>query len=258
MKTIILCGGRGIRLNEETEFVPKPMVKIGEKPIIWHIMKLYEHFGYNEFILALGYKAELIKQYFLNEKTLTSDFTISTKTCRTKFYLNNRKQVDNFHITFADTGTETLIGERILLCERYIPKDEKFFMVTYGDGVANLNIDQLLKFHKKTGTIGTITGIHPKSKYGLVKAGKNNLITSFKEKPQLRDWINGGFMVFSREFFKYIRTGEMEHPALQRLSKINELSLYRHTGFWYSVDTNKELEELRKIWNLPNPPWKLW
>lgn len=256
MKTIILCGGAGTRLKEETEFKPKPMVLVGEKPIIWHIMKIYSHYGFNEFVLALGYKAEYIKDFFLNQKAFTSDFTIETKTHRTKYYLESRNEVDDFKITFVDTGIETLIGERILRCKKYITEDE--FMVTYGDGVTDLNIRDLIKFHKKQGTIGTITGVNPRSKYGLVKTDNKNLVTEFVEKPILSDWVNGGFMVFKKDFFNYLKPGEMEHPALQRLSKIRQLSLYKHKGFWMCVDTYRELEELNKIWNSGNPPWKVW
>ncbi len=258
MKTIILCGGKGIRLYEETKLRPKPMVSVGDKPIIWHIMKIYAHYGYNEFVLALGYKAEFIKDFFLNQKAYTTDFTLKTKDHTTRFYFENRAEVDEFEITFVDTGRETLIGERILRCQKYIPKNDKYFMVTYGDGVSDLNIEKLIDFHKKQGTIGTITGVHPRSKFGLVKVDKNNLVTKFIEKPILTDWVNGGYMVFKRDFFNYLRVGEMEHPALKRLAKEKELSLYQHNGFWYAVDTFKELEDLGTLWALPNPPWRVW
>jgi glucose-1-phosphate cytidylyltransferase len=258
MKTIILCGGEGTRLKEETEFKPKPMVYVGDKPIIWHIMKIYSYYGYNEFVLALGYKAEYIKDFFLNQKAFTTDFTLKTKNHRTKFYLENRSEVDDFEITFIDTGLETLIGERILRCQKYIPKEDKYFMVTYGDGVTDLNIKKLVEFHKNQGTIGTITGVHPRSKFGLVRVGKSNLVKKFVEKPVLTDWVNGGFMVFNQRFFKYLKPGEMEHPALQRLAKEKQLSLYKHEGFWYAIDTYKELEKLKELWNSENPPWKVW
>ena len=258
MKTIILCGGKGIRLYEETELRPKPMVYVGDKPIIWHIMKIYAHYGYNEFVLALGYKAEFIKDFFLNQKAYTTDFTLKTKDHTTRFYFENRTEVDEFEITFVDTGLETLIGERILRCQKYIPKNDKYFMVTYGDGVSDLNIEKLIDFHKKQGTIGTIAGVHPRSKFGLVKVDKNNLVKKFVEKPILTDWVNGGYMVFKRDFFNYLRAGEMEHPALKRLAKEKELSLYQHNGFWYAVDTFKELEDLRTLWALTNPPWRAW
>jgi len=258
MKTIILCGGIGYRLKEETEFKPKPMVQIGGKPILWHIMKIYSHYGFNEFIIALGYKGEYIKDYFLNQKYFIHDFTLHTKTGATRIHRNNSgKVMDDFKITFVDTGQETQPGERILLVKDYIPKDDDMFMVTYGDGVANININSLVAFHKKQGTLGTITGVYPKSKYGLVRMTKENIVTRFVEKPILKDWTNGGFMVFKREFFDYIRQGELEHPALERLIKKRQLSLYTHNGFWHCMDTYSDVENLNKFWQA-SPQWKVW
>ncbi|MBI4226215.1 glucose-1-phosphate cytidylyltransferase [Candidatus Roizmanbacteria bacterium] len=258
MKIIILCGGVGTRLKEETEFKPKPMVYIGNKPIIWHIMKIYSSYGYNEFILALGYKGDYIKDFFLNQKAFTSDFTLNTRNHKTKFFLENRAEIDDFKITFVDTGLEALPGERILRCRNYISEKEKYFMVTYGDGVTDLDISMLVKFYKKNKRIGTITGVHPRSKYGLVKINRKNSVTKFVEKPVLSDWVNGGYMVFDKRVFDYIEPGESEHPALKRLAKVGELSMFRHNGFWFAVDTIKELEELNKIWKSGNAPWKVW
>lgn len=258
MKTIILCGGTGTRLKEETEFKPKPMVYVGGKPILWHIMKIYAEHGYNEFVLALGYKADYIKDYFLNQKAFTSDFTLDTVTHKHKFYLNDRKEVDKFKITFVDTGLDTMPGERILLCKKYITESDGRFMVTYGDGVSDINIAKLVQFHKKQKTIGTITGVHPKFKYGMVKVDKHNLIQQFAEKPVLNDYVNGGFMVFEKEFFDYLRPGETEHPALQHLAREQQLSLYKHDDFWFCMDTHKEVEDLNKIWAGADVPWKTW
>lgn len=258
MKTIILCGGVGTRLKEETEYKPKPMVFIGNKPILWHIMKIYSHYGFNEFILALGYKADYIKDFFLNQKAFTSDFTLDTKNHKSKFYLDSRNEIENFKITFVDTGIETLPGERILKCKKYIPKDDKYFMVTYGDGVTDLPIDKVVKYHKKRNTIGTITGVHPRSKFGLVEIDNDDSVKKFVEKPVLSDWVNGGYMIFKREFFNYLRPNELEHPALQRLANKKQLSLYKHDGFWFAIDTYKEMEELNKIWSTGKAPWKMW
>lgn len=258
MKTIILCGGMGTRMKEETEFKPKPMVYIGNKPIIWHIMKIYAHYGFNEFILALGYKADYIKDYFLNQKAFSSDFSLNTESHKARYHLENRKSVDRFKITFVDTGLETLPGERILRSQKYIPKKDKYFMVTYGDGVSDIDISGLVKFHKKQKTVGTITGIHPKFKFGIVKVGKNDLITNFDEKPVLNSWVNGGYMVFNTKVFKYLREKETEHPALKRMAKDRQLSIYKHTGFWYAIDTHKEYAALNKIWKSKYPPWKIW
>lgn len=257
MKVIILCGGTGTRLKEESEYKPKPMVYIGNQPIIWHIMKIYAHYGFNEFIFALGYKADYIKDFFLNQKAFTSDFTLDTKSHNAKYYLKGRTEFDNFKITFVDTGLETLPGERILRCQKYIPETDENFMVTYGDGVTDLNIKNLLAFHKKQKTIGTITGVHPRTKYGLVNVKENAIVSGFTEKPVLSDWVNGGFMVFKRNFFNYLRLGEFEHEAFKRLTKDKQLSLYKHEGFWFAVDTYKELEDLNGMWN-QNPPWKIW
>lgn len=258
MKTIILCGGVGTRLKEETEYKPKPMVFIGNQPILWHIMKIYSHYGFNEFILALGYKANYVKDFFLNQKAFTTDFTLDTANHKSKFYLNKRENIDNFKITFVDTGVETLPGERILKCKKYIPETDKYFMVTYGDGVTDLPIDKLVDYHKKTKKIGVISGVHPRSKFGLVKIDGNNNVKKFVEKPILSDWVNGGYMVFKREFFNYLKPNELEHPALQRLADTNQLSLYKHDKFWFAIDTYKEMEELNKIWNTGKAPWKVW
>ncbi len=258
MKVIILCGGVGTRLKEETEFKPKPMVYIGNKPIIWHIMKIYSSYGYNEFILALGYKGDYIKDFFLNQKAFTSDFTLNTYTHKAKFFLENRSEIDSFKITFVDTGLETLPGERILRCQKYIPERDKYFMVTYGDGVSDIDINALVKFHKKQKTIGTITGIHPRFKFGVVKINNNGLVKEFSEKPIMSDWVNGGYMIFDKRYFDYQKPRELEHEALKRLAKISQLSLYRHTGFWFAIDTHKEYEELNKIWKSGKAPWKVW
>ena len=232
MTTIILCGGRGIRLNEETAFVPKPLIRVGGKPLVWHIMKIYSHYGFNKFVLALGYKADYI--------------------------MKNKAEVDDFEVTCVDTGVETLVGERILKCRQYIPEKDTQFMVTYGDGVANLDVRELVNFHRNQATLGTITGVRPRSKFGQVKVNGRCLVEQFVEKPILKDWVNGGFMVFDREAFNYFRVGEMEHPALERLVKEQQLSLYQHNGFWYAVDTFKELETLRSLWSSDDPPWKVW
>jgi len=245
-------------MKEETEFKPKPMVYIGNKPIVWHIMKIYASYGYNEFILALGYKGDYIKDFFLNQKAFTSDFTLNTRNHKTKFFLENRSEIDDFKITFVDTGLETQPGERILLCRNYIPDKDKYFMVTYGDGVADIDVSALVKFHKKQKKIGTITGIHPKFKFGIVKIKEDNMVSEFSEKPIMSDWVNGGYMIFDKRFFEYQKPGELEHEALKRLAKINQLSLYKHTGFWYAVDTHKEYEDLNKIWATGIAPWKVW
>ncbi len=258
MRTIILCGGTGYRLREETEFKPKPMVQVGNKPILWHIMKIYAHYGYSDFILALGYKADYIKDFFLNQKAFTSDFTLNTKTHKTQYFLENRREVDNFTITFVDTGLDTQVGERILKCQQYIPSEDEHFMVTYGDGVSDINITHLVEFHRKQNTIGTLTGVHSRSKFGTVELDRNGLVETFSEKPLLNDWVNGGYMVFKKDFFSYLEPRQTEHPALVKLAIEKQLSLFQHEGFWFAVDTYKELDDLNKVWNSGKPPWKIW
>lgn len=259
MKTIILSGGLGYRLKEETEFKPKPMVLIGNKPILWHIMKIYAHYGYNDFIIALGYKGNYIKEYFLNQRHFSHNFTIQTKSGTTKFHKKNAPSTaDDFQITFVDTGEETLPGERILRLKEFIPEKDEDFMVTYGDGVSDINIKELVKFHKKHKKIGTVTGVHPRSKYGLLAWDEETqMVNEFVEKPVLRDRVNGGFMVFKREFFDYLKPGEMEHEGIKRLIQNKELALFLHDGFWHSMDTYPDVENLNKYW-IDNPKWKVW
>lgn len=259
MKTVILSGGIGYRLKEETEFKPKPMVHIGDKPILWHIMKIYAQYGFNEFIIALGYKGDYIKDYFVNQKHFAHNFTIETRTGITKLHKRyTTSAVDNFKITFVDTGLETLPGERILRVKNFIPKEDEDFMVTYGDGVSNINIKELVKFHKKHKKIGTVTGVHPRSKYGLLSWDKEtNLVKKFIEKPVLKDRVNGGFMIFKRKFFDYLRPGEMEHEAIKRLVAEQQLALYIHDGFWHSMDTYPDVENLNLMW-IDSPEWKVW
>lgn len=258
MKVVILCGGIGYRLKEETEFKPKPMVIIGNKPILWHIMKIYSHFGFNEFIIALGYKGDYIKDYFLKQKYFDDNFTLHTKTGITKLHKNIKdKNKDDFKIIFVDTGQETLPGERILRIKDFIPETDEDFMVTYGDGVSDINIRQLVKFHTSHRLIGTVTGVHPRSKYGLLTIDKKGVVQKFSEKPVLTEWINGGFMVFKKQFFSYLRRGEFEHPALKRLMRQMQLSVYTHHGFWHSMDTYPDVDNLNRLWN-EDPKWKVW
>lgn len=254
---VILCGGIGYRLKEETEFKPKPMVLIGNKPILWHIMKIYSHFGYKKFIIALGYKGDYIKNYFVNQKHSVNDFTLHTKSGFMKLHKSKEHDEDDFRITLVDTGQDTLPGERILRIKDFIPKNDENFMVTYGDGVADINIPQLVKFHTSHGLIGTVTGVHPRSKYGLLTIDKNNVVQKFSEKPVLTEWVNGGFMVFKKKFFSYLRKGEFEHPAINRLMEQGQLAVYTHNGFWHSMDTYPDVDNLNALWN-ENPKWKVW
>ena len=253
---VVLCGGKGSRLREETEFRPKPMISIGGKPILWHIMKIYAHWGFNKFVIALGYKGEQIKEYFLHQHHLSSDFTPQMPTGKKVLHTNNvREKVDHYRIIFAETGLETLHGERVLLCKPYIRTSR--FMVTYGDGVIDLNLREVLAFHKKMGVIGTITGVHPRSKWGLVKTDAKGFATRFRQKPVLDEYVNGGFMVFEREFFSYLRLGEWIESGLERLVEKRQLAVYPHDGFWYAMDTYQDMEALQEMWKR-NPKWKVW
>ena len=255
MKVVILCGGLGARLREETEFRPKPMVYIGHRPILWHIMKIYAHYGYNDFVLALGYKGEMIKEYFLNQKYFTHDFTIETKNGETVLYKNNEKDKDDFKITFVDTGQNSLTGERLRRVKEYLNGEP--FMCTYGDGVSNINIKALVDFHKQKGKIGTITAVHPRSKWGLVQVDDNDMAVEFRQKPVLNEFVNGGFMVFENSFIDMIKEGEMIEEGLQRLLPQRELSVYNHKDFWFAMDTYQDLTDLNKLW-LENPEWRIW
>lgn len=255
MKTVILSGGIGYRLKEETEFRPKPMIKVGDKPILWHIMKIYEHFGFNEFLITLGYKGDDIKDYFLNQRYFQYNFTLFTKSRRTIIYKDKNIPLDNFKITFVDTGLGSLTGERVRRVKDFL--NHESFMLTYGDGVSNVNIKDLIKYHKKMGVIGTITGVHPLSRYGQVKKNKKGLVSVFKEKPKLNDYVNGGFMVLEPEFFDYLQPDEMLETALERLTKKNQLAIYTHNGFWHSMDNYQDVDTLNNIWKI-NPPWKIW
>lgn len=262
MKTIILCGGEGTRMKEETEFKPKPLVEVGNKPILWHIMKMYAHYGYKDFIVALGYKGNMIKDYFLNQKTFLSDFTLCTKDGKVDF-LNN--ECDDFNITFAETGLKSLTGERVRLIKKYIGNDENF-MITYGDGVCDIDIKKLIKFHEKQGTLATITGVKPSSRFGFLNVDpKSSKMTEFmqhkvtteEESEGLKDIINGGFMVLKREVLDMIKPDSMIEGVFPELSAAGELSVYLHSGKWKCMDTYKEAEEMNEIWE-KDPFWKKW
>lgn len=252
--TIILCGGEGTRLKEETEYRPKPMVEVGGKPILWHIMKNYEYHGFNKFILALGYKGNFIKDFFMRQETYISNFTLDTKSGETK--IHNRKHEDDFRITFVDTGQKTLTGGRVARLKEYVDGD--VFMVTYGDGLTNVDVGKLLEFHKAQGTVGTITGVNPVSRFGLVKVDDKGLVKGFEQKPKIHDFVSGGYMVFNRKFFDYLNDDDMIEHGFLRLVEENQLSLYPHDDFWFAVDSIRDLEEANRLWNEEGGPWAKW
>ncbi|MDD5005712.1 MAG: glucose-1-phosphate cytidylyltransferase [Candidatus Omnitrophica bacterium] len=258
MKVVILCGGRGTRLKEETEFKPKPMVEIGGKPILWHIMKIYSSYGFNDFVLCLGYKGEMIKEYFLNYEAMNNDFTIRLdEKDRIKFH--SKHPETNWKIALVDTGLNSNTGARIKRIEKYIDGD--LFMMTYGDGVANINIKDLFSFHKSQKRLSTVTGVHPSSRFGeLIIKGKR--VIKFSEKPRTsQGFINGGFFVFNRKVFKYLNNKEgcdLERDVLEKIAAKGQLSVYIHEGFWQCMDTQRELDLLTNLWAESKAPWKVW
>lgn len=257
MKTIILAGGFGTRLGTITETIPKPMVKIGEQPILWHIMKMYAHYGYNDFVLSLGYKAEVIKQYFHNYHTLQNDFTIDFSSGKEKIIRENGKL--DWKVTLIDTGLNTLKGARIKRLEPYL---DDVNLLTYGDGVADLNIKDLVKFHKAHGKTITITGVHPPSRFGELAVDKEGRLLEFQEKPQTSvGIINGGFMVFNKNLLDYLSTDEncdLEYGAFNELTKKGEMMVYVSEKAWECVDTERDLNHLNKVWNTNQAFWKVW
>jgi glucose-1-phosphate cytidylyltransferase len=255
-KVVILCGGTGTRLKEETEFRPKPLVEIGRKPILWHIMKIYAYYGHTSFVLCLGYKGSMIKEYFLNYECMNSDFTINLGN-REKFVFHNSHEEGDWKVTLADTGLDTMTGGRIKRIEKYI--DDDTFLATYGDGVGDLDINRLIQFHKEKGKIATLTGFHPFSRFGVIEMNSDSLVERFREKPQLDGMISGGFFVFNRKVFDYLDEDcVLEQEPLYRLAKDGELAVYQHKGFWKSMDTYRDFLELNRMWEEGNTPWKVW
>ncbi|MBZ0183582.1 MAG: glucose-1-phosphate cytidylyltransferase [Melioribacteraceae bacterium] len=259
MKVIILCGGMGTRLREETEYKPKPMVEIGGKPILWHIMKIYAHYGYKDFVLALGYKGDIIRDYFLNYYSYNNDFTVHLGNEEEIVVHNNHDERD-WKVTLAETGDESMTGYRVKLASKYLDGDN--FMLTYGDAVADVNIKELVDFHKKQNTIGTVTGVYPPSRFGDLEV-ENNIVKKFKQKKKdvvNQAPINGGFFVFKKEFIDLLpddTNADLEGVAINKITEDQQLSVYEHTGFWQSMDTYREYQLLNEMWK-NNPEWKVW
>ena len=252
MKVIILAGGFGTRLSEYTDKIPKPMVTIGSRPIIWHIMRTYASFGYNDFYLALGYKAELIKDYFLHYRSLNTDFTVDLSSGTVESH--QADEID-WRVTLVDTGLETMTGGRIKRLKKFIGNEP--FMLTYGDGVANIDIDALLKFHKSHGKMVTLTAVRPSARFGDLDFDGNRVV-SFEEKPQLHEgWINGGFFVCQPELLDYIDNDNqmLEREPLKRVVNDGELMAYKHEGFWHCMDTRRDYDLLKSLWESDAPPW---
>ncbi|MFA5392040.1 MAG: glucose-1-phosphate cytidylyltransferase [Candidatus Omnitrophota bacterium] len=255
MKVVILAGGRGTRISEETGSIPKPMVEIGGKPILWHIMKMYSHFGFNEFIICLGYRGYLIKEYFSHYFLHMSDVTIDMKKNDVKVHATSSEP---WKITLVDTGLETNTGGRLKRIRKYV--DGQTFMMTYGDGVSDLNIGELLKFHKKNKRYATVTAIQFAGRFGALRIEKNNAITSFFEKPKGDGiWVSGGFFVLEPEIFRYIKDDSIfwEKEPLEKLARDGQLNAYKHEGFWKCMDTQRDRIELEQLWSSKKAPWWL-
>ncbi len=257
MKVLILAGGFGSRLGEETILKPKPMLEIGEKPILWHIMKLYSYYGFNEFIILLGYKGYLIKEYFVNYCLHKSDITVDLAQNSVRFHNNNQ---EHWKVTLLDSGLNTMTGGRIKRAQDFIKNES--FMLTYGDGVSNINIVELLKFHKAHGKAMTMTAVLPEGRFGTLDIGKGDRISQFKEKPKEDGgWINGGFFVCEPLVLEYITEGDktmFEKSPLENLAKDGELFAFKHLGFWRPMDTPRDRNELMDLWEKGNAPWKIW
>ena len=256
----ILCGGKGTRLKEETEFRPKPMVMVGDRPMIWHIMKTYSSYGFTNFMLCLGYKGDMIREYFINYDWNHSDILLELGQQKIT-HLDNGHDEENWKIWLINTGEETMTGGRLKRLKTYLDKTgSDIFMATYGDGVANIDLNQLLAYHQSHGKLATVSAVRPPSRFGELQI-ENNLVTSFKEKPQTSDgWINGGYMVLHKKVLDLIDNDDtvFEAEPLRTLAEKAELAVYHHEGFWQCMDTYRELELLKSLYEKGEAPWKIW
>ncbi len=257
IQTIILCGGQGTRMREETEYRPKPMVEIGGRPILWHIMKIYASGGFRDFVICLGYKGEMIKEYFLNYEAMNNDLTIDLGKRGSVLYHGTHE--DDWRVTLADTGLNTTTAGRVKLVEPYVKG--RTFMLTYGDGLANVDVRALVEFHRRSGTIGTVTGVRPTSRFGELLTDGDR-VQRFSEKPQTSEgWINGGFFVLEREFFDYLSLSPecvLERDPLERLAREGQLSVFHHEQFWQCMDTYRDYIHLNELWASGQARWKVW
>ncbi|MCX5700360.1 MAG: glucose-1-phosphate cytidylyltransferase [Candidatus Omnitrophica bacterium] len=257
MKVVILAGGRGTRLSEETELLPKPMVEIGGKPLIWHIMKLYSHYGFNDFIICLGYRGYMIKEYFSHYFMHMSDVTIDLSKNKTSIHITTSEP---WKITLVDTGLKTMTGGRLKRVEKYV--GNQAFLLTYGDGLSDIDVKKLVKFHKMNKKLATLTAIQNTGRFGVLDIGSGNKVTSFLEKPKVQGaWINGGFFVLEPGIFNFVKNDDSEvweNEPLQKLSKEGELCAYKHTGFWGCMDTLRDKISFERIWQSADAPWKVW
>jgi glucose-1-phosphate cytidylyltransferase len=257
MKTVILCGGQGTRLREETEFRPKPLVEIGGRPVLWHIMKAFSHSGFREFVLCLGYRGNMIKEYFLNYEEMNNDFTIKLGE-RHSIQFHGSHEEQDFQVTLSDTGQDCMTGGRVKKIERFI--DDDIFMLTYGDGVADLDIGELLAFHQSHGKLATISVVRPTSRFGVLDLDNSNKVLDFSEKPQMDSWASAGFFVLNRRVFDYLGGDDciLEREPLMRLAEEQQLMAFRHNGFFFAMDTYREYLYLNELWESGEAPWKIW
>ena len=258
MKAVILCGGLGTRLREETEFRPKPLVEIGGRPILWHIMKIYAHYGLRDFVLCLGYRGQMIKEYFLNYEAMNNDFTICLGRQHRVTHHGAHGEQD-FVVTLAETGAGAMTGARVKRVEKYVEGDT--FLVTYGDGVADLDLGAVIDFHRRHGRLATVTTVHPFSRFGVLDVDDSGAVREFAEKPLMQGWASAGFFVFDRRVFDYLSDDDecvLERAPLERLVAEGQLMAYRHGGFFYTMDTYREYEYLNELWARGEAPWKVW
>ena len=257
MKVVILAGGLGTRLSEETDLKPKPMVEIGGKPILWHIMKIYSHYGFNDFIICCGYKGYLIKEYFANYFLYQADLTVDLALNEMKVH---QSYAEPWKVTMVDTGLNTMTGGRIKRIQKYT--ENETFMLTYGDGVSNVNLSELLDFHRKGGKLATLTAVQNSGKFGALSLGQNNHVNSFMEKPKGDGaWINGGFFILEPGIFQYINEGDStiwERSPMEKLAKDDQLIAFKHPGFWRPMDTLRDKLELEAMWQSQMCEWRLW
>lgn len=256
MKVVILAGGRGSRLSEETSIKPKPMVTIGEAPILWHIMKLYSYYGYNDFVICCGYKGEIIKEYFMNYYIRNSDITINLSD---NSYTVHENVAEPWKVTLVDTGRDTNTAGRIMRIKKYL--DNEPFMLTYGDGVSNVNINNVIEFHQESKTIATITAAKPAGRWGTIQIADSGRVDTFREKNVSEQaWVNSGFAVFEPEVFEYLReeNQQLEREPYDKLVEMHQMNAYKHYGFWHPMDTVNDRKVLQEYWQSGNAPWKLW
>jgi glucose-1-phosphate cytidylyltransferase len=257
VKVVILCGGLGTRLREETEFRPKPMVEVGGRPILWHIMKTYAHYGFREFVLCLGYRGNSIKEYFLNYEAMNNDFSICLGE-KSQIQYHGTHGEQEFSVTLADTGIDCMTGGRIRKIRRYIDGDT--FLMTYGDGLSDVNIADVVKFHQKHGRAATVTTVAPISRFGIIELAESDRVASFNEKPKTDGWMNAGFFVLNARVLDYLGGDEciFEREPLERLARDGQLMAYRHDGFFYAMDTFREYQHLNDLWQKGAAPWRTW